>query len=52
VKTELKYAELYDHIILNDQFKNAINELTSIIYNEDYISNKEINTNLLKDLLD
>ena len=52
VKTELKYAELYDHIILNDQFENAINELTSIIYNEDYISNKEINTNLLKDLLD
>ena len=52
VKTELKYAELYDHIILNDQFKNAINEITSIIYNEDYISNKEINTNLLKDLLD
>jgi guanylate kinase len=52
VKTELKYAELYDHIILNDQFENAINELTSIIYNEDYISNKEINANLLKDLLD
>tara|TARA_B100001063_G_scaffold75727_1_gene69993 strand:- start:3805 stop:4428 length:624 start_codon:yes stop_codon:yes gene_type:complete len=52
VKTELKYAEKYDHIILNDQFKNAINEITSIIYNEDYISNKEINTNLLKDLLD
>ena len=52
VKTELKYAELYDHIVLNDQFKNAINELTSIIYDKNFIYNKETNINLLKDLLD
>lgn len=52
VKTELKYAELYDHIVLNDQFKNAINELTSIIYDKNFIYNKKTNINLLKDLLD
>ena len=52
VKTELKYAELYDHIVLNDQFKNAINELTAIIYDKNFIYNKETNINLLKDLLD
>ena len=52
VKTELKYAELYDHIVLNDQFKNAINELTTIIYDKNFIYNKETNINLLKDLLD
>ena len=52
VKTELKYAELYDHIVLNDQLKNAINELTSIIYDKNFIYNKETNINLLKDLLD
>ena len=52
VKTELKYAGLYDHIVLNDQFKNAINELTSIIYDKNFIYNKETNINLLKDLLD
>ena len=26
VKTELKYAELYDYIILNDQFEDTLNE--------------------------
>ena len=52
VKTELKYAELYDYIILNDQFESTLNELTSIIYNENFNYNKETNVNLLKDLLD
>lgn len=52
VQTELKYAELYDYIILNDQFENTLNELTSIIYDKNYKYNKKININLLKDLLD
>ena len=52
VQTELKYAELYDYIILNDQFENTLNELTSIIYDKNFIYNKETNINLLKDLLD
>ena len=52
VQTELKYAELYDYIILNDQFENTLNELTSIIYDKNYKYDKKININLLKDLLD
>lgn len=52
VKTELKCAEFFDYIILNDQFENTINELCSIIYNEDHQYDKEKNLNLLKDLLD
>ena len=52
VQTELKYAELYDYIILNDQFENTLNEITSIIYDKNYKYDKKININLLKDLLD
>ena len=52
VQTELKYAELYDYIILNDQFENTLNELASIIYDKNYKYDKKININLLKDLLD
>lgn len=52
VQTELKYAELYDYIILNDQFENTLNELNSIIYDKNYKYDKKININLLKDLLD
>ena len=51
-KTELKYAEQYDYIVLNDLFENTLSELVSIINNENYIYDRETNINLLKDLLD
>jgi guanylate kinase len=51
-RTELKYAEQYDYIVLNDIFVNTLNELDSIIYDENYKYNKKTYTNLLKDLLD
>tara|TARA_Y100000768_G_scaffold287405_1_gene221662 strand:+ start:2146 stop:2763 length:618 start_codon:yes stop_codon:yes gene_type:complete len=51
-KTELKYAKLYDYIVLNDEFNKVLSELKSIIFDKTYESNKEINLNLLKDLLD
>jgi len=52
VKTELKYAKLYDYIVLNDEFNKVLSELKSIIFDKTYESNKQINLNLLKDLLD
>ena len=51
-RTELKYAKQYDYIVLNDIFENTLNELVSIIYDENYKYNKKTYTNLLKDLLD
>ena len=36
-KTELKYAEQYDYIVLNDLFENTLSELVSIINDENYI---------------
>tara|TARA_B100001758_G_C18253038_1_gene526868 strand:+ start:275 stop:892 length:618 start_codon:yes stop_codon:yes gene_type:complete len=51
-KTELKYAKLYDYIVLNDEFNKVLSELKSIIFDKTYESNKQINLNLLKDLLD
>lgn len=51
-KTELKYAEQYDYIVLNDAFENTLSELVSIINDENYIYDRETNINLLKDLLD
>ena len=51
-KTELKYAEQYDYIVLNDLFENTLSELVSIINDENYTYDRETNINLLKDLLD
>ena len=51
-KTELRYAEQYDYIVLNDLFENTLSELVSIINDENYIYDRETNINLLKDLLD
>ena len=51
-RTELKFAKQYDYIVLNDIFENTLNELVSIIYDENYKYNKKTYTNLLKDLLD
>ena len=51
-KTELKYAKLYDYIVLNDEFSKVLKELESIIFQKNHNNNKQDNLNLLKDLLD
>tara|TARA_X000000368_G_C23000050_1_gene698547 strand:- start:73 stop:693 length:621 start_codon:yes stop_codon:yes gene_type:complete len=51
-KTELKYAKLYDYVVLNDKFNKVLCELESIIFGKDHENNKQVNLNLLKDLLD
>jgi len=51
-KKELEYAELFDYIVLNDRFNEAVKELSSIIFNLDHKYNKETNLKILQDLLD
>ena len=51
-KEELKQAEFFDYIILNDNFDKAIEEISSIIFSENYEYNSQDNLNILKDLLD
>ena len=50
-KTELQSAELFDYIILNQDFDKALDEILSIVLRMDHESN-ESNINILKDLLD
>ena len=49
---ELKHAKYFDHIVLNDDFNRAFNDITSIIFDKNYEYNKTYNKNILKDLLD
>ena len=49
---ELKHAKYFDHIVLNDNFDNALDQLSSIIFKENFEYNSEINLNILRDLLD
>ena len=49
---ELKHVELFDYIVLNDNFDNAIDQLSSIIFIDNSGYNNEINLNILRDLLD
>jgi len=49
---ELKHAESFDYIVLNDNFDNAIDQLSSIIFSDNSGYNDEINLNILRDLLD
>ena len=51
-KKELKHAESFDHIVLNDDFNRAFNDITSIIFDKNYEYNETYNKNILKDLLD
>ena len=48
---ELRHAESFDYIVLNDNFDNAIDQLSSIIFTNNKYNN-EINLNILRDLLD
>ena len=49
---ELKHAKNFDHIVLNDDFNRAFNDITSIIFDKNYEYNETYNKNILKDLLD
>ena len=49
---ELKHAKNFDHIVLNDDFNRALNDITSIIFDKNYEYNETYNKNILKDLLD
>ena len=49
---ELKHAKYFDYIVLNDDFKRAFNDITSIIFDKNYEYNETYNKNILKYLLD
>ena len=51
-KKELKHAEFFDHIVLNDDFNRAFNQITSIIFDKNYEYNDTNIKNILEDLLD
>ena len=51
-KKELESAELFDYIVLNDNFNETIKKLSSIIFNINHEYNKQDNLNILRDLLD
>ena len=51
-KKELESAELFDYIVLNDNFNETVKELSSIIFNINHEYNKQDNLNILRDLLD
>ena len=49
---ELNYAKYFDYIVLNEDFNRAFNDITSIIFDQNYEYNGTHNKNILKDLLD
>ena len=51
-KMELKHAEFFVHIVLNDDFNRAFNQITSIIFDKNYEYNDTNIKNILEDLLD
>ena len=51
-KNELKYAQFFDNIVLNDDFNRALDEISSIILSKDYAYNETDIQNILKNLLD
>tara|TARA_B100000886_G_C20370056_1_gene469108 strand:- start:468 stop:1088 length:621 start_codon:yes stop_codon:yes gene_type:complete len=51
-KNELKYAQSFEYIVLNDDFNRALEEISSIILSKDYEYNGTDIQNILKNLLD
>ena len=51
-KNELKYAQSFENIVLNDDFNRALEEISSIILSKDYEYNGTDIQNILKNLLD
>ncbi len=51
-KSELMYAENFDHILVNDNFEKTIEYLKLIIFDEKKSYDSRKSNNILKDLLD
>lgn len=51
-KKELEYASSFDYVVLNDDFDEAFEQISSIIFGKEVIDNKNANLNKLQDLLD
>ena len=51
-KSELRYAENFDHILVNDNFEKTIEYLKLIIFDEKKSYDSRKSNNILKDLLD
>ncbi len=49
---ELKFAESFNFIVLNDKFDDTLKELSSIIFDENHEYNRDYNLNILRNLLD
>ena len=50
--TELKYADLFDYVVLNDEFTKTIETLSSILFDENFKYNDANIENILSELLD
>ena len=49
---ELRSAEIFDYVVVNDEFDNTIKILSSILFDENIEYNNENAKNILKELLD
>ena len=49
---ELRSAELFDYVVVNDKFDNTIKILSSILFDKNIEYNDENAKNILKELLD
>ena len=49
---ELKFADSFNFIVLNDKFDDTLKELSSIIFDENHEYNRDYNLNILRNLLD
>ena len=50
--TELKYADMFDYVVLNDEFNKTIETLSSILFEENFKYNDKNIENILSELLD
>ena len=50
--TELKYADMFDYVVLNDEFNKTIETLSSILFEENFKYNDKNIENILRELLD
>ena len=50
--TEIKYADMFDYVVLNDEFNKTIETLSSILFEENFKYNDKNIENILRELLD
>jgi len=50
--TELRYADMFDYVVLNDEFNKTIETLSSILFEENFKYNDKNIENILRELLD